>query len=416
MDFHKEQKIKITGPKHPIQTNLLIDGSKSISNRVLMIRALSQQNFAIENLSGSDDTNILLKNLDSVKSQEYDCHHAGTTFRFLTAYFAIMDDTQILTGSNRMKDRPISDLVEALNDLGADICYLEKEGYPPLSIKPFKKQTKNKIKIKADISSQFVSALCLIAPILQQGLTIELEGTMVSSSYINMTLEIMNHFGVSSLYSDKSISIESQKYTAKTYTVESDWSSASYHFSIASLCPNSKIRLKNFFENSLQGDSAIIKMAKSFGVNSKIVDNELIIQSTSLYVNRFAYDFIQNPDLVQTIAVMAAAKNINVLYNGLSTLKIKETDRIKALKQELKKINVVIKESPGMEFELEQIGMISIINPEFDTYQDHRMAMALAPLALLSPIVVRDPEVVSKSYPQFWDDLTRMGFEIEPLN
>jgi len=402
----------LKGPKTPIKAHIKIGGSKSISNRVLLIRALSQTHFNIENLSNSDDTSTLLKLLRDGSHKTFDCHHAGTTFRFLTAYLAIQEGEQILTGSDRMKQRPIGPLVNALRNIGAEIVYLEKEGYPPLKIKDFKKQTSNEISIKADISSQFISALCMIAPVLKKGLKIKFEGELVSQPYLEMTLKIMSTFGITSKFESNKVEIEPQSYNAKNYLVESDWSSASYHFAIASIIPGSELKLNHYFENSLQGDSAIVQMAQSFGVESSFDGSILNLKSNSSHKDLFAYDYIKQPDIAQTFAVMGAAKNIKLKYNGLKTLRIKETDRVAALQNELSKVGISFEKSTDGKYEFEQSGNIKISKPSFETYQDHRMAMAFAPLAILNEIKIIKPEVVSKSYPDYWQHLEEMGFEI----
>ena len=402
----------LNGPKGPINASIKIGGSKSISKRVLLIRALSQSQFKIDNLSNSDDTSTLLKLLVNGDQDIFDCHHAGTTYRFLTAYLSLQEGEQILTGSDRMKQRPIGPLVDALNSIGADIEYIENDGYPPLRIKSFKKQKSDNIKIKADLSSQFISALCMISPILKNGLKIEFEGELVSKPYLDMTLSIMSTFGVTSQFDNNSVTINSQSYKSQNYLVESDWSSASYHFTIASLLPGSEIRLNHFFKSSLQGDSAIVKMAEAFGVESTFEGSQLIIRSNIGHQSSFSYNYIKQPDLAQTLAVMGAAKNMNLQFNGLKTLRIKETDRINALQNELLKVEVSFQKSVDGQYEFEQLGKININSPKFETYQDHRMAMAFAPLSILGEIKIMNPTVVSKSYPDFWEHLEKMGFVI----
>lgn len=403
--------ITLTGPKNPIDVSLKIGGSKSISNRALLISALCKSDIEITNLSNSDDSQTMVNILKEKSGKIFDCHHAGTTFRFLTAYFALQKGAQILTGSQRMKQRPIGPLVNALREIGAQIEYLENEGFPPLKLKSYQKQAASEITIKADISSQFVSALCMIAPTLSDGLTITFEGALVSKPYLDMTLSIMSYFGVKSTFENNTVSIDAQKYIAKNYLVESDWSSASYHYAIAALLPESKITLSYYFEKSLQGDSAIVDMAKHFGITSTFVDSKLIIESNKDCFDLFAYDYIKQPDIAQTFAVMGAAKNMKLYYKGLKTLRIKETDRITALQNELNKVNVNFKKTEYQDYEFMQSGNIQLDFPVFETYQDHRMAMAFAPLAILGSIHIKNPEVVSKSYPDFWDHLKKMGFK-----
>jgi len=402
--------IKIEGPQSPIDAALSIGGSKSISNRVLLIRALCNKGFDIQNLSDSDDTQTMLKLIDS-DNTSYDVHHAGTCFRFLTARLSIMPGEQLLTGSSRMLQRPIGPLVDALRSIGADIEYKGEEGYPPLLIKSFKNQVSSTAIIDAGISSQFISALCMIAPVLPDGLTIELEGDLVSKSYLQMTLSIMEDFGVRSTFVDNNIKVAHQSYIARDYTVESDWSSVSYHYAIAALLRGSKIKLSHYINNSYQGDSRVIELYKTFGVTTKFNDGSITLNSNGLFPKVIKYDFINQPDLAQTFAVMAAALGIELHYKGVQTLAIKETDRMAALATELSKVGVTIRESDG-EYAYIQSGKAMIDNPIFDTYQDHRMAMALAPLAILKPIYINDPEVVTKSYPNFWNDLATLGFMI----
>jgi len=400
----------LNGPKGPVNANIKVGGSKSISNRVLLIRALSKSSFKINNLSNSDDTSTLLKLLNNQNESTFDCHHAGTTFRFLTAYLSLQSGEQILTGSDRMKQRPIGPLVEALRSVGAEIDYLENDGFPPLKIKKFQTQINNNITIKADISSQFISALCMIAPVLKNGLTINFEGELVSKPYLDMTLSIMSSFGIKSSFENNKVTIDNQPYSGQDYLVESDWSSASYHFAIASILPGSEITLNHYFQYSLQGDSAIVEMAKSFGLSSTFEGTQLIIKSTKEKRKTFSYDYIKQPDIAQTLAVMGAANNLHLHFKGLKTLRIKETDRIAALQNELQKVGVSFKQSEDPKFEFEQSGQAVIDAPEFETYQDHRMAMAFAPLAILGQIKILNPKVVSKSYPDFWEHLEGMGF------
>ncbi len=405
-------RYKITAPANPIKTELEISGSKSISNRVLIIKSLCTQSFDIENLSESDDTSVLKKSLQSPLQKVYDVHHAGTSFRFLTAYLCLQSGYQILTGSDRMKQRPIAPLVEALKNIGVEIEYLEKEGFPPLKIGTYLKQKTAAVKIKSNISSQFISALCLIAPRLPLGLQIQLEGKLVSKPYLEMTLKIMSKFGIKSTFNGSSIHILPQPYEAVDYVVESDWSSAGYHYAIAALIPNTNITLKNFFKESLQGDCRLVEMMVNFGVQSSFGKDYVELKSTTNYSSVFAYDFIEQPDLFQTIAVLAAAKNIKLYAKGLSTLKLKETNRIVALQTELAKIGVSLNACVDDTCEYELLGNPQINLPEFETYNDHRMAMALSVLSCIAPIWINDVDVVNKSYPSFWENLQKLGFTI----
>jgi len=402
--------LQLSGPQKPIDVSLNIGGSKSISNRALLIRALTNRYFDISNLSDSDDTQTM-ETLIATPRDLYDAHHAGTTFRFLTAFLAIQGGEQILTGSDRMKQRPIGPLVEVLNAIGADIKYLNKKAFPPLEIKPFRKQKKNVISIRSDVSSQYISALCMIAPTLEKGLIINLVGELVSKPYLDMTLKMMKVFGVESQFENNTITVLPQAYEAIDYIVESDWSSASYHFAIASLLKGSTIKLNYFFKDSLQGDSAICEIARSFGVSSRFDEHALILESNLDTALTYKYNFLQQPDIAQTVATMAAGKSMQMEYSGLKTLYIKETNRVEALKSELKKVNIDLKTDVENDLYM-QTGKLQIKNPTFETYKDHRMAMALAPLSIIAPINIADPDVVSKSYPNFWKDLEAMGFQV----
>jgi len=377
-------RIRISHSGAPIKAKLIIGGSKSISNRVLILNALSAKSSTISNLSDSDDTQTLLKLL-KLKSGEYDAHHAGTTFRFMTAYLCLQEGTHILTGSDRMKQRPIGPLVDALRMIGAEIDFLEKDGYPPLRINGSLQQKEKSISIRADMSSQFLSALCMLAPSLPQGLEIN------------------------------KIVIKPQEYTSIPFTVESDWSSASYHYAIAAIADDAEIELEYYKEVSTQADSIIQTFCEQLGVTSRLESNTLSLKSSNKHNKQIEHDFITHPDIAQTIAAIAAAKNITVKYTGLKTLAIKETDRVAALQVELAKVGINIKKDESGQFEYLQSGQINIEDPVFDTYQDHRMAMALAPLALLAPVEIKNPKVVNKSYPNFWKDLETLGFVIEVI-
>lgn len=413
--------IQISHPTGIIDGEVHLDGSKSISNRVLIIRALCEEKFEIKRLANSDDTKILKKLLKTEHLKEYNVGHAGTSFRFLTAYLAIKNGKQILTGSDRMKQRPIGPLVTALRQIGCQIDYLEKEGYPPLKLgKPKNLSDFSEVTVKADISSQYLTALILIAPVLPNGLTIHLKGEMVSESYLKMTLRIIEEFGIEYIRKGDSIVIEPQNYRPKTFTVEADWSASSYYYSIAALAKDANIYLKGLYENSVQGDSAMMGIGRMLGIDSKFEKKGLHINKGEHKTVSFEYDFLNQPDLAQTIAVICAAKGVSGIFNGLKTLRIKETDRIFALNKELSKVegsfthSKTVKEEEYYEIG-PQIKFSTGVIPRFETYKDHRMAMAFAPLALLGPIQIEKPEVVSKSYPAFWEDLKSLGFEIQPV-
>ncbi len=402
-----------------------LEGSKSISNRVQIIRALTGKDFAIDNLSISDDS----KNLATLLSQSgdtYDTGHAGTCYRFMTGYLSIQDGEQILTGSERMKGRPIGPLVDALRSLGAQIDYMENEGYPPLRIGSLDKSNYNKnISISGSVSSQYLSSLLMIAPVLPDGLQLQITDKLVSRPYLDMTLRIMERFGVKhSWINETTIDVPHQDYVAQDFTVESDWSAASYHYIIAAFSEEASITLEGLFEDSLQGDSAIVKIAESFGVRSTFKNDQLVLtKDASLKKDIFEYDFLQAPDLAQSVAVMAAGLGIYSVFTGLDTLKIKETDRITALRQELEKLQVFVsllpaKFSPKSDVEYYAInGTVSAENPvEIETYKDHRMAMAFAPIAAIVPMRILKPKVVTKSYSNYWKDLETLGFTLDYQN
>jgi 3-phosphoshikimate 1-carboxyvinyltransferase len=422
--------IKLNYNPQPATRNLQlqITGSKSETNRLLLLKAL-YPNIKLENASNSDDSKVMIKALEfpnpkSHSPQLIDIHHAGTAMRFLTAYYAIQEGKEVvLTGSSRMKERPIKILVDALNQLGAEITYEENEGFPPIKIKG-KKIIKNKVVIPANVSSQYISALLLIAPKLESGLELTLEGDLTSIPYINMTLALLNEIGIETSF-EKSIikviplpSLRNAIRNPHTIIIESDWSSASYFYSIVALSEiGSKLQLSNFKKNSLQGDTALVEIYKSFGVETVFnSDNSIIITKVNthyLFPNNF--DLNDYPDIAQTIAVTCFGLGIGCHLTGLHTLKIKETDRLEALKTELSKFGAIISvtnDSLTLEasFHLlsrEVVGEVSIA-----TYQDHRMAMAFAPLALKVPIIIENAEVVVKSYPAFWEDLKSVGFQI----
>lgn len=417
--------IEISHKTKEINGCVTLNGSKSISNRVLIIRALSENPFKIHNLSTSDDTQSLLSLLES-HEEIRDCHHAGTTFRFLTAFLSMTPGTQILTGSERMKNRPVKDLVEALRPLGAHIEYMDKEGYPPLKIHSPREKVNNRVKISASTSSQFLSALLLLGPTLPNGLILDIDGPVVSRPYVDMTISVMRYFGVEVEENHQTIVIAPQKYLAKDYHVEGDWSAASYYYLAASLSEKADIDIKGLFKDSLQGDMEMTTIAQNFGIQTEFHhDRVRIIKDGSLKKSSyFEQDFMRIPDLAQSVAVICAGLGIHGLFSGLQTLRVKETDRIAALQTELKKVGVhfiKIPEKFAKKSEKEyylvegDAGKYTGDIPSFDTYDDHRMAMSLAPLSLLYPVRIHHPEVVSKSYPDFWHDLSSLGFDVTYL-
>jgi len=393
------------------QSSIQITGSKSESNRLLLLQALYPE-FKLENVSNSDDSNLMTNALSS-KSEIIDIHHAGTAMRFLTAYFSIQEGREtILTGSKRMKERPIKILVDALQELGAEISYEENEGFPPIKITG-KKFTKNKVSLKANVSSQYISALLLIASKLKNGLELTLEGEITSIPYINMTLSLLDEIGVESSFIDNVITVKPNTtlLKPKTLTVESDWSSASYYFSTVALSEvGTEITLSSYKEHSLQGDSALVDIYKHFGVSASFNENTLTLKKEKSSLEPLTLDLKNAPDIAQTIAVTCFALGIPCDLRGLHTLKIKETDRLVALKTELEKLGGAVEITDKSL----HLSASKRINPmvSIATYNDHRMAMAFAPLALKTSIIIEDAMVVSKSYPTFWEDLKSIGFKI----
>ena len=401
------------------QKVISLNGSKSISNRALIIRALAEENFNIDNLSTAKDTDTLLHLLNVVSDGvTLDTGAAGTTFRFLTAYLSLQEGQQILTGSERMKQRPIGELVDALRQLGATIEYLEEEGYPPLRIGTFDTNGITEISLAANISSQFISALMLIAPVLPNGLTIHLEGEIVSLPYLLMTKNLMSNFGAKIDFEGKSFAIQASPYQAKSFSVEGDWSAASYFYSIVAFEKvGYQISLLGLREDSVQGDQAIAEISKSFGVETSYHREGITIKKVKESLpNGFDYDFILCPDLTQSVSIMMAGLGVPGKLSGLQTLRIKETDRISALQKELEKVKVNI-DDLGKKGSMTQSGQHVLDGtPLFDTYEDHRMAMTLACLAIFGTIEINDPKVVEKSYPNFWKDIAQIGFEINPIS
>jgi 3-phosphoshikimate 1-carboxyvinyltransferase len=405
----KNQELKVT-----------ITGSKSETNRLLLLQAL-YPNLKIDNISNSDDSKVMIEAIEKLStvncqlSTEIDVHHAGTAMRFLTAFFAIQEGKEVLlTGSSRMKERPIKILVEALQQLGAEISYVENEGFPPIKIKG-KKLTQNKVSLPANVSSQYISALLLIAPKLENGLELTLEGEITSVPYIKMTLVLLNEIGVKTSFENNKITVcHAELVSASKLTVESDWSSVSYWYSIVALSEiETQITLSSYKKNSLQGDAALAEIYKDFGVETVFNENKTITISKvkNCQLSTVNYQLNNCPDIAQTIAVTCFGLGIGCDLFGLHTLKIKETDRLEALKAELSKLGAAI----SVTDESLHLKPSTIINENIaiKTYQDHRMAMAFAPLALRVPISIEEAEVVSKSYPDFWNDLKSVGFQIE---
>jgi len=402
--------IQLTHTSTTLNGDLKITGSKSESNRMLILQARFS-NIILENLSNSDDTKILQQALKKHQGT-IDVHHAGTAMRFLTAYYATLPGSEIiLTGSKRMKERPVKLLVEALQSLGADISYMENEGYPPLKISG-KKITENTVVVKANISSQYISALMLIAPSLPDGLKIILDGPVTSVPYINMTLDLLQGLGINGTFKDTVIRVDhASVIKPATVRIESDWSSASYFYSIAAICETANIKLSNYRSNSLQGDSCLAEIYKKFGVTSRFEGDTLVLEKHPCKKPKRIHENLQNsPDIAQTIAVTCLALGIECNLDGLHTLKIKETDRLVALKTEMEKFGAKV-HITNDNLQL-HVGSVLNQNVKIATYNDHRMAMAFAPLGLKVPLEIEDAGVVSKSYPEFWEHLEKLGFKL----
>ena len=397
-----------------LKGSIQLPASKSISNRLLIINALAGNSELPQNLSDSDDTRVMMEALASA-SEIRDVGHAGTSMRFLTSFFSSREGQVILTGSERMKQRPIGPLVDALRQLGAKIDCTGKEGYPPLKIQGTELDG-GELAIDGGISSQFISSLLMIGPTMKTGLKLHIKGALVSSSYVKMTLELMSECGASYLWEDQVITVEPGAYALGDYRVESDWSGASYWYSMALLEEHSHLKL-SFLENeSLQGDSALINIFHGLGLLSEFRNGRMILTRLArIHPGIFTYDFTNSPDIVQSMAVALCLSGIPFRFNGTGTLRIKETDRIKALQNELKKMGFVLESDPGGSYlAWNKVCCEPDPDPVIQTYHDHRMAMAFAPAALaLGHIRIEDPMVVTKSYPQFWEHLEKVGFKVD---
>ena len=385
-----------------------ITGSKSESNRMLLLQALYPK-ITLDNLSNSDDTVAMKSGLESDKNM-VDIGHAGTSMRFLSAYYSTLENQEkILTGSSRMQERPIGVLVDALRQLGADISYLKNEGYPPLLIKG-KRLTASEVHLSANISSQYITALMLIAPSLPDGLRLYLEGKITSIPYIEMTLSLLHKIGVDAIFSGQHIQVFPKKdITQITHAVESDWSSASYYFSMVALAKEADVSLSTYKKDSLQGDRVLMDVYQQFGVKSSIENNTLALKKQTMGSTHVQLDLSDAPDIAQTIAVTCYGLGLSCSLTGLHTLKIKETDRLVAMQNELSKLGATI-EITDKSLHLHKRTNPIRPNVLIETYHDHRMAMAFAPLGLLVPIRIQDADVVTKSYPGFWKDLEQNGF------
>jgi 3-phosphoshikimate 1-carboxyvinyltransferase len=389
-----------------INLRIKLPASKSISNRALILNALAYSPYKIQNLSDCDDTRVTVEALDS-NNTTFNIGAAGTAMRFLTAFLSKTVGEWLITGSERMKNRPIKLLIDALNNLGARVEYIEKEGFPPLRI--FGSALMGgEITLNGGVSSQYISALMMIGPYMQNGLKIKLEGNVISVPYIQMTMSMMKEFGVNVAFENNEIEIKPQTYIPIKFKVESDWSAASYWYEILSIAGEGQIFLEGLNQNSYQGDSKVAELFEQLGVQTEYQPDGVLLTSTENYTSKFEYDFVDQPDLAQTFAVTCCLKGIQFEFCGLQSLKIKETDRIAALTNELKKLGFVLIEPA--EGQLAWLGekCDKAINISISTYEDHRMAMAFAPVALKIPIVIEHPEVVSKSYPNFWNDFDKL--------
>lgn len=403
--------IEISKNKSLKSQKIKISGSKSESNRLLLLQKLFG-NIQLHNLSDAHDVEVMQEALQS-KSEVVDVHHAGTAMRFLTAYFAVTEGKSVLlTGSQRMQNRPIEILVKALTTLGADIQYVEKHGFPPLQING-KKIIKSEVSLMANVSSQYISALLLVGSKLTNGLTLTLEGEITSLPYLKMTLSLLDEIGVKYHFENQQIKIyPSFEIKHLDFTIESDWSSASYHFSLVALAENLHLQLSYFKVNSLQGDARLMEFYNLLGVDSKLENGILSIQKKNQFKLPSTIDLnlIEQPDIAQTIAVTCLGLGINCNITGLHTLKIKETDRLQALKNEMEKFGAVV-DITHHSLHLRSPNQLNT-NVAVKTYQDHRMAMAFAPLAAKVPVLIEDAEVVEKSYPTFWKDFSDLGFNL----
>lgn len=407
-------RYKITAPQHDLSAEIILPASKSISNRALIMGAVGHSHQSIRNLAKCDDTDVLVRALTS-GSNHFDVGAAGTSMRFMTAFLASRPGDWHITGSERMKHRPIAVLVDALNALGAEITYAEEEGFPPLNIHGTELKGGH-IALDGGVSSQFISAILMVAPSMKEGLTLELKGNIVSVPYIRMTLGMMAEMGIQTEWKENIIRVAPQPYRIGEYEVEADWSASSYWYEMAALSRQSNIHLPFLREVSFQGDSAVRAIFEPLGISTQFERGGITLMKKSKPVERFRYDFVGQPDLAQTLVVTCCALEIPFEFSGVQSLKIKETDRIAALKNECAKFGYLLTEP--------QEGMLAWSGercaaedqPVVATYEDHRMAMAFAPMAMVRGSVIIDhPMVVTKSYPEFWEHLKQVGFGVKEI-
>jgi 3-phosphoshikimate 1-carboxyvinyltransferase len=417
----KALNYRISHPTKKLLGTIELTASKSESNRALIIQAMCEDKFEIKNLAKAQDTIIMQQILNSndTASVKFDTGQAGTVMRFLTAYFATKPGKRILTGSDRMKKRPMGILVDALRQLGAKINYLEEEGFAPLEIEGTVLKG-GEIEIDGSVSSQFISALLLIAPALQNGLVIKFNGRVTSRPYINMTLKMMEEFRVYGIWHANSISVSKQNYHRKSeedyaYMIEGDWSAASYWYALAALSEETDLTIKGLKNPSLQGDAIVADVFTFFGVKTEYIEDGIRLSKMRIKDELFGFDFSDCPDIAQTVAITCGALQIPAFFNGLDTLRIKETDRLIALKNEMKKMGVEVNIVGDNTIKI--LPTESIHQPDpINTYDDHRMAMAFACLAMkFDSITIEQPDVVKKSYPGFWSDLKKVGFVVEEV-
>lgn len=402
----------IISPPKSVHTTIQLPASKSISNRALILNALSLSNKPIQNLSDCEDTQVLIDAFNS-NSNQFDIKAAGTAMRFLTAFLAGMKGNWVIKGTKRMHERPIHPLVDTLIALGAEIDYLDKEGYPPLNIKG-KKLKGGEIYLSGSVSSQFISALLMVGPLMESGIIMHIENEIVSKPYIQLTIGLMAKYGVKVKWEGNTIVVKPQKYKAVEIKVESDWSAASYWYEIATFIPGSEITLKGLTKESLQGDANVVNLFTDLGVTTEFISDGIIIRSSKKHTKKFFHNFINEPDLAQTFAASCCFKNTHFLFSGIQSLKIKETDRVQAMITEFKKLGYVLRETEIGMLEWDGERCTPVVEPSIDTYEDHRMAMSFTPGAIvLGSININDPHVVSKSYPLFWSDLKQAGFNIK---
>lgn len=398
-------------PPESIHATVQLPSSKSMSNRALILNALSLSPYAIGNLSDCEDTRVIIDAFNS-DSNVFDIKGAGTAMRFLTAFLAGMEGEWIIKGSKRMHERPIHPLVETLVALGAEIDYLERDGFPPLRIKG--RQLKGgEVYLSGNISSQFISALLMVAPLMENGLLMHIEKKIVSKPYIDLTMAMMAQCGVTAKWDDNDILVKPQKYQPIELRVETDWSAASYWYEIVSLMPGSEVKLTGLQKKSLQGDANVTNLFSDLGVSTEYEDDGILIRHTKKKARKFFHDFVNEPDLAQTFAATCCFMGVPFLFSGIQSLKIKETDRVQALIDEMKKLGFVLKENGIGMLEWDGERCFPEKEPEIDTYDDHRMAMSFAPGSIaFRSMIINDPLVVTKSYPNFWDDLKKAGFII----